>query len=51
MVSNGIEFIQSLYVIKANVSLYESIAKKGQEKVLLEHNTMAIARNLFGNYK
>ena len=51
MVSNGIDFIQSLYIIKNNVSLYESIAKKGQEKVLLEHNTMAIARNLFGNYK
>ena len=51
VVSNGIEFIQSLYAIKANVSLYESIAKKGQEKVLLEHNTMAIARNLFENYK
>ena len=51
MVSNGFDFIQSLYIIKNNVSLYESIAKKGQEKVLLEHNTMAIARNLFGNYK
>ena len=51
MVSNGIEFIQSLYIIKNNVSLYESIAKKGQEKVLLEHNTKTIARNLFGNYK
>lgn len=48
MVSNGIDFIQSLYVIKNNVSLYESIAKKGQEKVLLEHNTKDIAKNLFG---
>ena len=51
MVSNGFDFIQSLYVIKNNVSLYESIAKKGQEEVLLEHNTKAIARNLFGNYQ
>lgn len=48
MVSNGVDFIQSLYVIKNNVSLYESIAKKGQEKVLLEHNTKDIAKNLFG---
>lgn len=48
MVSNGIDFIQSLYVIKNNVSLYESIAKRGQEKVLLEHNTKDIAKNLFG---
>lgn len=48
MVSNGIDFIQSLYVIKNNVSLYENIAKKGQEKVLLEHNTKDIAKNLFG---
>ena len=51
MVSNGFDFIHSLYIIKNNVSLYESIAKKGQEKVLLEHNTKTIARNLFGNYK
>lgn len=48
MVSNGIDFIQSLYVIKNNVSLYENIAKKGQEKVLLEHNTKDIAKSLFG---
>ena len=48
MVFNGIDFIQSLYVIKNNVSLYESIAKKGQEKVLLEHNTKDIAKSLFG---
>ena len=48
MVSNGIDFIQSLYVIKNNVSLYESIAKKGQEKVLLEHDTKDIAKSLFG---
>ena len=47
MVSNGIDFIQSLYAIKKNISLYESIAKEGQKKVLLKHNTMAIARNLF----
>ena len=48
MVSNGIDFIQSLYAIKKNIFLYERIAKEGQKKVLLEHNTMAIARNLFG---
>ncbi|WP_449034302.1 glycosyltransferase family 1 protein [Prevotella sp.] len=48
MVSNGIDFIQSLYAIKKNIFLYEKIAKEGQKKVLLEHNTMAIARNLFG---
>ena len=48
MVSNGIDFIQSLYAIKNNVSLYESIAKKGQEKVLLEHNTKDIVKSLFG---
>ena len=48
MVSNGFDFIQSLYVIKNNVTFYESIARKGQEKVLLEHNTKAIAINLFG---
>lgn len=48
MVSNGIDFIQSLYAIKKNIFLYERIAKEGQNKVLLEHNTMAIARNLFG---
>lgn len=48
MVSNGFDFIQSLYIIKNNVSLYESIAKKGQEKVLLEHNTKDIAKSLFG---
>lgn len=48
MVSNGFDFIQSLYIIKNNVSLYESIAKKGQEKVLLEHDTKDIAKSLFG---
>ena len=48
MVSNGNEFIQSLYAIKNNIHHYERIAKAGQEKVLLEHNTMDIARNLFG---
>lgn len=48
MVSNGFDFIQSLYIIKNNVSFYESIAKKGQEKVLLEHDTKDIAKSLFG---
>ena len=48
MVSNDNEFIQSLYAIKSNIHHYERIAKEGQEKVLLEHNAMDIARNLFG---
>lgn len=32
IVSNGIDFIQSLYVIKKNIFLYERIAKEGQKK-------------------
>lgn len=47
MVSNGINFVQSLRAIKENVPLYESIAKKGREKVLFEHDTLTVANNLF----
>lgn len=47
MLSNGIQFVQTLKEIKNNVSFYEGVAKNGRAEVLKNHDTVSIVKSLF----